>query len=90
MPSGKVTWLCPEHQKVSRVTILTNDVVLPGGHSAAEVNKENHMTEFLQAKEMVTTYEKNLRMWPDLGPINDEADVLGTDGYSDCVYVLLG
>ena len=47
-------WLCPEHQKMTRVTILTNDVLLATTHvegsSMAEdgllhelVNKPDHL-----------------------------------------------
>ena len=28
MPNGKTIWLCPEHQQIDRVTMLSNDVVI--------------------------------------------------------------
>ena len=44
-------WLCPEHQKMTRVTILTNDVLLATTHvEAASMAEDGLLHELIQNK----------------------------------------
>ncbi len=37
LPNGKTIWLCPEHRKLTRVTILANDLLLSNANSGRNV-----------------------------------------------------
>ena len=45
MPSGKTMWLCPEHQQMSRVAVLTDDVTLTTSGGALHNHDEGMLHE---------------------------------------------
>jgi hypothetical protein len=45
MPSGKVLWLCEEHQKQPRVTFVTESVA--GGYGQAQVEEKSEIMKAL-------------------------------------------
>jgi uncharacterized protein YdeI (YjbR/CyaY-like superfamily) len=45
MPSGKVLWLCEEHQKQPRVTFVTGSVA--GGYGRPQVEEKSEMMKAL-------------------------------------------
>lgn len=51
LPNGKTMWLCPEHQKMTRVTILTNDVILPTTHAeGGNLAEDGLLHELIESK----------------------------------------
>ena len=45
------------------MTILTNDVLLPGGQSLGDSSKDNHMLEYLGSQEMSAVYKSGRENW---------------------------
>ena len=51
LPNGKTMWLCPEHQKMTRVTVLTNDVLLATTHvESSNMAEDGLLQELIENK----------------------------------------
>ena len=60
-------WLCPEHSKMARVTVLTNDVIL--SHPVATLqNDDEDMVQYLERRQKgyVITADGNYIGWKKL------------------------
>ena len=59
LPSGKVVWLCPEHQKTDRVTVLATGEAVEGEYAEDDDLFISQITEETQP-ERPSTYHKHI------------------------------
>ncbi len=55
MPSGKVLWLCEEHQKLPRVVLVTGSVA--GGYTRPQVEEKSEIVKALAKLNERSTYK---------------------------------
>ena len=57
-------WLCPEHQAMTRVTVLTNDIILDVSHTLKTSAAEEAMVHYLRDPAHREELKAYITKWP--------------------------